>query len=79
MVLDANPKRNPEPGQPHWIELRPLPSGPRVDMSCGVVRDATGNAVEVVVVGGRGDFDRLEIDIFDLRNREWRAGGEMIL
>ena len=44
-------------------------------MSCGVVRDATGNAVEVVVAGGSGEFDRLEVDIFDLRSNSWRSGG----
>ena len=46
-------------------------------MSCGVVKDPTGVAAEVVVAGGRGDFDRLEVDIFDLRTREWRSGGEV--
>ena len=56
--------------------MLPLPSGGRADLSCGVVRDATGNAVEVVVAGGNGEFDRLEVDIFDLRSNSWRSGGE---
>ena len=55
--------------------MQPLPSGGRADLSCGVVRDPTGVAVEVVVVGGAGEFDRLEVDIFDLRTNEWRVGG----
>ena len=71
--------RDTEPGQPHWREVLPLPSGGRTDMSCGVVRDATGNAVEVVVAGGRGEFDRLEVDIFDLQTNNWRSGGEIIV
>ena len=56
--------------------MLPLPSGGRADLSCGAVRDATGGAVEVVVAGGGGDFDRLEVDIYDIRANSWRVGGE---
>ena len=70
-----HPNRDPQPGEPHWREVLPLPSGGRADLSCGVVRDPTGVAVEVVVVGGAGEFERLEVDIFDLRTNEWRVGG----
>ena len=73
------PSRNPGQGEPHWRDLPPLPTGPRVDLACGVVKDAgTGQPVEIVAVGGRAEgFDRLEVDIYDIQTHQWRVGGEM--
>ena len=49
---------------------------PREELSCGVVRDASGVPVEVVTMGGIGFGSGFDVEIFDLGTETWRTAGQ---
>ena len=47
----------------------------REELSCGVVRDASGQPIEVVTLGGIGFGTGYDVEIFDLATESWRTAG----
>ena len=48
----------------------------REELSCGVVRDASGVPIEVVTMGGVGENAGYDVEIFDLSTETWDIAGQ---
>ena len=59
-----------------WRNVSGMPT-PREELSCGVVRDASGVPLEVVTMGGVGNSATgFDVEIFDLATETWRTAGQ---